>query len=269
MAESGKRRMLFDTRGRRRNVIRVVYAVLALLMGASLFLTVGPFSISELFGTGGSSDASEVFHEQSERIEEKLEKDPNNEALLLALTRARISAGNAQAEVDPRTGIPGPPPPEARGDFDKARQAWNQYLAEADDEPNPTVAQLIAVTFFRLAETSVSVSEASSRVADATKAQKIAAEQRPNVGSLTTLAIYQYYNGEYEGGDKTGDRAVAEAPSKAEVKAIEKQLDEYRKVSKRFEQQKKQLARAQKQVAGQQLQNPFGGLGAGAVPPSE
>jgi hypothetical protein len=270
MAESGERRMLFDTRGRRKNVIRVVYAVLALLMGGSLFLTVGPFNISELLGNGGSSsDASEIFHKQSERIEGRLAKDPTNEALLLALTRARISAGNAQAEVDPRTGIPGPPPPEARDDFERARQAWNQYLTQAGGEPNPTAAQLVAITLFKLAESSTSVGDASFNIAEATKAQKIAAEQRPNVGSLTTLAIYQYYNGEYAAGDRTTKRATADAPTKAEAKAIEKQLAEYRKGSKRFQQQKKQLARTQKQAGGEQLQNPFGGLGPEAASPGE
>ncbi len=43
----GERRMLFDIRGRRKHVVRVVYAILALLMGASLFLVVGPFNIGQ------------------------------------------------------------------------------------------------------------------------------------------------------------------------------------------------------------------------------
>ena len=51
--------MLFDIRGRRKHVVRVVYAILALLMGASLFLVVGPFSIGSLVGNGGATDASQ------------------------------------------------------------------------------------------------------------------------------------------------------------------------------------------------------------------
>ncbi|HEX7293467.1 MAG TPA: hypothetical protein VF259_02880, partial [Solirubrobacterales bacterium] len=65
MAKDGERRMLFDTRGRRRHVIRVVYAVLALLMGASLFLVVGPFNLGELGGSGASSSANEVLEERA------------------------------------------------------------------------------------------------------------------------------------------------------------------------------------------------------------
>ena len=46
----GERRMLFDIRGRRKHVVKVVYAILALLMGASLFLVVGPVNIGSLLG---------------------------------------------------------------------------------------------------------------------------------------------------------------------------------------------------------------------------
>ena len=41
----GERRMLFDIRGRRKNVVKVVYGILAVMMGASLFLVVGPVNL--------------------------------------------------------------------------------------------------------------------------------------------------------------------------------------------------------------------------------
>src|SRR4051794_37077468 len=98
--------MVFDTSGRRKHVVRVVYAILALLMGASLFLVVGPVSIGSLFGSSGSSSsASKVLDEQAERTEAKLRRDPTNEALLLALARTRITAGNSLTEVSPETGV--------------------------------------------------------------------------------------------------------------------------------------------------------------------
>ncbi len=40
--KDGERRMVFDTGGRRKDVVKVVYAVLAVLMGLSLLLVVGP-----------------------------------------------------------------------------------------------------------------------------------------------------------------------------------------------------------------------------------
>lgn len=265
MADNGERRMLFDTRGRRKNVIRVVYAVLALLMGGSLFLTVGPFNIAELFGDGGTSDATEVFHEQSERIEGRLAKDPNDEALLLSLTRARIQAGSAQAEIDPQTGLPGPPPPEASEDFELALEAWNRYLKRAGDDPNPSAAQLVAGTYFRLAESATSLNDTVANVAIATKAQQLAAEASPNVGTLTTLAIYQYFNGEFAAGDKTLKKAAAGAP-KPEAKAIESQLAKYRKNAEQFDKRKKQLSKVAKKLERERLGNPFEGIGPNAPP---
>ena len=107
MASSGERRLVFDTRGKRKHVVRVVYAILALLMGGSLFLVTGGVNIGALFGNSSStSSASKLFEEQAERIEGRLVKDPNNEQMLLALTRARINAGNAQIEVVSETEVP-------------------------------------------------------------------------------------------------------------------------------------------------------------------
>ncbi len=257
----GERRMLFDTRGKRKHVIRVVYAVLALLMGASLFLVVGPFNLGELAGDSGGSSASEVFEDQIERIEGRVAKTPQNEQLLLTLTRAQINAGNAKIEPAAAGEVP-TIDADARADFRAAAESWSRYLKLAGDEPNAAAAQLVALTFFRSAESATSVNEAAENVAEATKAQRIAAEEQPSPGSLSTLAIYQYFNGEYAAGDKTTKRVAAEATSKEEAKAVEKQLAEYRKNSKEFDKQKKELAKVQSQVSKEQLQNPLGFGGA-------
>ncbi|HMJ71824.1 MAG TPA: hypothetical protein VK471_00515 [Solirubrobacterales bacterium] len=266
MASSGERRLVFDTRGKRKHVVRVVYAILALLMGGSLFLVVGPVNIGELFGnSSSSSSASKLFEEQAERIEGRLVKDPNNEQLLLQLTRARINGGNSQIEVVSETEVP-TVTPEARKDFEAGSEAWSRYLKQAK-EPSATAAQLVAGTFFRLAESSTSVLEAEENVAKATKAQKVAAEQSPSLGSLSTLAIYQYFNGEFAGGDKTTKQAAAKSSSKTEAKNVEKQLAQYREQSKKFDKQKKELAKVQKEVGKEQLKNPLGlgGTSAGSL----
>jgi hypothetical protein len=251
----GERRMLFDTRGKRKHVLRVVYAVLALLMGASLFLVVGPFNLAELTGGSGGGDASEVFEEQIERIEGRLAKDPKDEQLLLALTRARINAGNAEFEVS-ETEIP-TINASARDNFEAASEAWSRYLKQAGEEPSATAAQLVAGTFFQLAESAPGTPrELKENIARAANAQRIAAEQRPSVGTLSSLAIYEYFNGNFAAGDEAVKRAAAEAGSKAEAKNVEKQLDEYRKRAGIFVKNSKQAAK-QEQQAGQ-AQNPFG-----------
>lgn len=261
MAPSGERRLVFDTGGKRKHVVRVVYAILALLMGGSLFLVIGPVNITELIGgSSATSSASKVLDKQAERIEKRLAKNPSDEQLLLALTRARINAGNSQIEVVSETEVP-TVSTGAREDFEAASQAWSRYLKQAGDEPSATAAQLVAGTFFRLAESSTSLLDAEENVAEATKAQRIAANRSPSINSLSTLAIYEYFNSEFAAGDKTTKQAAAKAPSKAEATNVEKQLAEYRKRGKQFDKQKQQLAKVQSEVSKEQLQNPLGGLG--------
>lgn len=262
----GERRMLFDTRGRRKHVIRVVYAILALLMGASLFLVVGPFNLGELVGNSSGGSASEVFEEQAERIEGRLAKNPQDEQLLLALTRARINAGNAQIEPVAE-GEVAPVSADASKEFAAASEAWNRYLKLVGDEPSATAAQLVAGTFFRLAEAgSSSLREIEEYVDQAAKAQRIAAEQEPNLGSLSTLAIYEYFHGDFAAGDKAMNEAIAEAPAKGEAKGIEKQLAQYRKQAEQFQKSVKQAAKQEQSVGQEGLQNPFS---LGGAPPGE
>ncbi len=51
-------RMVFDIRGRRRHVVKAVYAILAILMAASLFLVTGVFNPNTLFGTSSGESAA-------------------------------------------------------------------------------------------------------------------------------------------------------------------------------------------------------------------
>src|SRR6476646_1820246 len=154
----GERRMLFDIRGRRKHVVRVVYAILALLMGASLFLVVGPFNIGNLIGNGGTTSAAKVLQEQAERTEEKLRREPESEALLLALTRERVSAANSLTEVNSETGAT-VLTPEGRQELERGIEAWASYLKQSK-EPKANTALLVSSGYFSLAEASTGFEEA-------------------------------------------------------------------------------------------------------------
>lgn len=254
--------MLFDIRGRRKHVVRVVYAILALLMGASLFLVVGPFSLGSLVGNGGATDAAKVLQEQAERTEQKLRREPENEDLLVALTRSRLTAANSLTEVNSETGTTSFTP-EGRQELARGIEAWNSYLKQAK-EPKPSVALLVASGYFSLAESSVLLEETMENVEGAAKTQRIAAEAQPTVNSLTTLAIYDYYAGNFAAGDKAVSEAEAKAPSKAEAKEIGKQMAAYRQRGKAFATQKKEAEKEEAKFGKERLQNPFGGLSGGS-----
>ncbi|MDX6609820.1 MAG: hypothetical protein QOF85_1745 [Solirubrobacterales bacterium] len=250
--------MLFDIRGRRKHVVRVVYAILALLMGASLFLVVGPFNLGSLAGNGGSTSAGKVLQEQAERTEQKLRRDPENEALLLSLTRTRVGAANALTEVNSETGLTGFTP-EGRQELERGIETWNRYLKQTK-EPKASAALLVSNGYFRLAESATSFEEAVENVEGAAKTQRLAAESQPTINSLTTLAIYEYYSGNFAAGDKAVKKAESKAPSKAEAKEIGKQMSQFRQRGKAFDAQKKEAAKEEKKLGKERLQNPLGGL---------
>lgn len=255
--KGGERRLLFDTRGRRRHVIRVVYAILAILMGTSLFLVIGPVNIGELLGESSSGgNAADVFEEQTERIEGRLAKDPDNEQLLLTLTRAQINTANAKVEPV-GAGEVATVSSDAHSDFAAAAETWSRYLKQAE-KPSASAAALVAGTFFKLAETgSSSLAEIKENVGIAARAQRISAERQPSVGSLSTLAIYEYFYGDFAAGDEALKEATAKA-SKAEAKNIEKQLAEYRKRAKQFQKGVREAAKLEQGAGKEALQNPFG-----------
>ena len=250
--------MLFDIRGRRKHVVRVVYAILALLMGASLFLVVGPFNIGNLIGGGTTTSAAKVLQEQAEKTEQKLRREPESEVLLAALTRQRISAANSLTEVNPETGAT-LYTPEGRQELERGTEAWSGYLKQSK-EPKASLAQLVASAYFGLAETSTSLEEATTSVENAAKAQRLVAESQPTINSLTTLAIYEFYSGNFAAGDKAVKEAEAKA-GKTEAKEIGKQMASYRKSAKAFEAQKKVAAKEESKQGKERLENPFGGLG--------
>jgi hypothetical protein len=260
LAESGERRMLFDIRGRRKHVVRVVYAILALLMGASLFLVVGPFNLGNLVNSGSSaSEASKVLHEQAERTEGKLAREPDSETLLLALTRTRISAAKAETETDPETAVVFYTP-EGRQDLERAAAAWTSYLKQVK-EPKAAAALLMASSYFGLAESSLGIEEAVKYIDKAAATQRLAAEAQPTINSLTTLATYEYYAGDFAAGDKATKEALAKVPSKAEAKQVKKQMAEFRQRGEVLEAQKKEIAKQEKRQGKERLENPLGGLG--------
>lgn len=242
-----ERRMLFDIRGRRKNVVRVVYATLAVLMGLSLLLVVGPAPLQDIFGIEDSiSDASDQFEEQAERIELKLKKDPQNPDLLLSLTRARINAGNAVAVADPETGAIAYTP-QSRQQLEAASESWSKYL-KATDEPSSGGAQVAAQAFFALAQTSRTGAEAEANVRAAARAQEIVAAGRPSLGSLSTLAIYRYYSFDYKGAEEARNQAATYANSKAERENLDNELDQFSKRGREFEKQLAQIEKAAKQA---------------------
>ena len=259
MAKKGgnkdEHKMLFDLRGKRRNVVKVVYAILAVLMGLSLLLIAGPLPFGDIFG---AEDAQEVAREQAEeqqqRIEVKLNKDPEDPQLLLTLTRAQIQAGGQLVEEV----APGQLAltVEGRQEYEKAASTWEEYLA-ATDEPSPALAQQMANTFLTLAQTSPSGPEAETNINAWAEAQKIFAKERPSLGSLSTLALYLPFTFDFAAAKQAANEAKKYATSKFQREQIDNQLEEAEKNARAFQKSLKE-----EEQLNQQLEESQSGGGA-------
>lgn len=261
--------MLFDLRGGHRGkMVKIVYALLAVLMGLSLFLVVGGLNIAELFNSNsGTGEAAKAYEEQAERIEVKLKKEPGAANLLEALTRAQLNAGNAQVTVEPSGERQ--VSADAAQEYQEAYQSWSEYL-KATKEPDPGLALLVAPMLLQLAETATSYGQADTRLESASEAQEIVARQRPSVNTWTTLAFYSYFTNP-ELAEKARAEAKKLAPGKSEE--IDKQLDEFKKNADRYRGEKAKAEKAEKEAAKTGGAggtgtvpgggNPLGGLGGG------
>lgn len=258
--KDGERRMVFDTGGRRRGVVKVVYAILAVLMGFSLLLVVGPAPLQDIFGVGNEvTRAADQFEEQAEKAEAKLKKSPEDPDLLLSLTRARINAGNSLAESNPETGEVAYTA-ESVQQLQAASEAWSKYL-KSTDEPNPGAAQVAAQALFGLAQVSRTGPEAELNVRAAANAQEIVAAARPSLGSLSTLAIYRLYSFDYKGAAQAEREAKKYANTKFERENLENELKQIGKRAHEFQKQLEEIEQEAKK-AGEKgepaLPNPLG-----------
>lgn len=270
MAKSGEHRMLFDIRGRRKRVIQVAYAGLALVMVLSLFTVVGPVNLGDLFSNSGTSSSSGVFDDQVQRLERQLKKNPNDPTLLAQLTRTSFNAGNAQIERDPNTGAPISIPQSAIDDFNKAGDAWQRYLKTNPGKPDANAAQLAAQALLYSAATSTAI-DFPTDIKAAAAAQAVFADAKPSLNAYVTLAQYRFYAGDVAGGEQAGRKAEQAAP-KSQQSAVRQAVVQYKAQGAKVQKQVKAASKSQAAGGKQALENPLGGLsgggsGAGATAP--
>lgn len=264
--------MVFDIRGKRRHVVKVVYAILAILMAASLFLVTGGTNIGGLFdSSSGESNVAAEYEKRAERLEGELKKQPDDEKLLANLTNNRMLAGQQLYVAGPN----GEPLPtvESLAQYQKASAAWSEYL-EAAEKPSPSLAQRMGGTLFSLAQLSRTLPETEANVTAAAEAQKIYAEREPNLNSLSTQALYTLFAGNFKEAEELNAAAEKQADTKFQREQVGNQFDTAKKSAVKFQQQlaesekaNKEAAKANKEAGGgaganpESLESPLGGLG--------
>jgi tetratricopeptide (TPR) repeat protein len=248
--------VLFDLQspGRRR-IIKVVYAMLAILLAVGLVgFGIGSDAtggLSEVFG-GGSADTG--FEDEIDDAEKRAQEQPKNERAQLELVTLYIQQGNQQLEVDSTTGQTSVTA-DAEESFNKAADAFAAYLALKPAKPESGVALQMASTYFLLAQNASSGADARAAVENAAEAQQVATDVNPSRGNLGNLALYLFFAGEFGRAEQAVNEAVANGGNA-------KQFDQIRKQAEAFEKQVKAEAKQGAQEGGE---NPLGGAGGGAL----
>lgn len=233
--------------------------VIVILIVGALLLGLGPFASAN----GGSHDRVLTFAEkQAERQEAKLARSPEDERMLLAVTRAWVEAGNAQLNDG---NIKAQPNLDAVAeDFRAGLRAWNRYLQQTGGKAGADLAELAGATFFSLVEIgSTDPSEAEANAAGAVRALRIAGKQRPTLYTLSNLAVYEYFNGENAAGDRAAQGAAADT-TKAQAKGVIEQLDEYRERGEKFVRRVERGTKTLEESGAEELETPIKGYGSPA-----
>ncbi|CAN5442285.1 hypothetical protein BH10ACT11_BH10ACT11_18360 [soil metagenome] len=243
--------MLFDTSspGRKR-VLRVVYSLLAVLflvgfVGFGVGGTNSGGGILDALGItdSGGGSIEDQYQQPIDSANKKLEKDPTNERALLSLTRYHYLSASQQANTSGSNEITD----AVKNELEDSVAAWSKYLKTKPAQPDKVVASFAANSYQALGDAS-----------GAATAQEVVADGTPSAQAYYQLALFQYADSNFKGGDAAAKKAVAEAKGAKERKQVGKATDQLRKRA----QQQEKLAKAQQKAGGDQsgagLDDPFG-----------
>jgi hypothetical protein len=280
--------MLFDLQSPgRRNLIKVVYAGLAVLMGGGLiFFGIGGSGggfFSDV-GGGGGGDGGNPFEDQISDAETRLQQNPQDTAALGELVQLHYQAGSNQVQVDEETGAQSLTE-EGDQQLREGADAWDRYLKltqKSGQQPAAGVSSIAVQTFSVLADASFSqalnstsgtealdfANDAVTSWSDAAEAQRILAEAQPAGQAFANLAFFLYRAGDIAGGDQAAAQAGQEAAAN-EKAAIEQQLKQTKKQGEQLTTAIAQLEKQQQQTSeatgGAAGTNPLEGLGGGGL----
>jgi hypothetical protein len=220
--------MLFDLRGKRRRLVQFTYLMLALLMGGGLVLfgiggdvSGGLFNAFEGDGGGNGNSAIE---ERIDQQEERLQKNPQNTAILQELVREYYQLATAQqAEGAVQFSA------DSRDELRKAGTYWQRYVDAESENPSPDTA-LFALRIYDVG--------ALNQPKEAQKAAALVAEAQNDSTSYLQLAAYAGLAKDERTADLAAQKAVELAP-KDQKKEIQQQADQQ---AKAIEQQLKAQA---------------------------
>ena len=211
--------MLFDLKGKRRRVVQVVYASLAVLMGVGLIGwgiggDVSGGLVDAFTGGGGAGGGGDsLIQRRVDAAQARLKRNPRDARALADLARAEFQL--AGQDADPNTSVYRE---GAKDNLARAASAWERYLRAGVARPDPSLAAVMVQVYDPAA---------LNRPAKAAEAAEIVAEARPTANAYLQLARYATLAKLTRKAELAGQRAVELAP-KAQRKTVEAQLAQFK-----------------------------------------
>lgn len=268
--------MLFDLGGKRKRVVQVVFAFLALIFaitfvgfGIGSDASGGIFDALGLSSNSGSTDADPALDNQIERAEEALAANPEDEKALLALAETHFLKGQNALEKD-ELGQPVDFTDESLSEYAEATDAWEKYLATKPEKPDDGVAPLIVQAYEYQQISATTPGELEDALEGAVEAARVVAEARPSAGSYAQLGYFAYLAGDTATAKEAEKRALAEASDSTAKDQVRSQLEQGEAQGEALALQLKQAAAEKKAATPDeaQLENPLEGFGGTASPTS-
>jgi len=264
--------VLFDLKtGKRRRFIQVVFGFLAFIFfisfvgfGIGSDVSGGIFDAIGLGGSGGRTDVSSQYEQQIEEAEDKLAADPKDPKALTDLARYRYLSGQENLDFDEETGV-ATITEEARGEWNAALDAWEKLLRTKPERVDPQVAgQMVCAYVPPLPLCQVQAPADALDLAGAAQTQRVLAEESGDSAAYAQLASFLYFDGDLKAGDDARDEAIA-AANPGQRERVERELGRLRKDAQAYVKAQEQASQAGGAEGAPQLENPFGGLGAGGA----
>lgn len=193
-------------------MVQATYLLLALLMGGGLvFFGIGSDAgqgglVDAFTGDGDSGDSGDALvAERIEQAEARLRANPRDAGALKAVITNHYQLASA------KTPSQSPFPPQARGDLQRASDAWQRYLALELPRPDHVLAGRMLDVYGPLG---------LSRFDEAARAAEIVAEAKPSANSYLSLAQYAALAGQGRKARLAERQALERASSAAERKTV-------------------------------------------------
>jgi hypothetical protein len=210
--------MLFDLRSSgRRNTVKIVYIMLAVLMGGGLVL----------FGIGGSvsgglldaisnnsgqgSTGIGTYKTRVAQAQRVAEAHPHNAGDWATLARANYNLASASQYFDSNAGTWNG---AGKQILSRASTAWQHHLKVAGNKPDDGVAGLMVQAYSQ---------GGLNQPQNAVAAEEVITEARPRSATFAQLAVLAYEAGQTRTGDLATNKAISLAP-KSERATLKSQL---------------------------------------------